>query len=85
MKETKNLLASKPMLTPVFWSGWIEEFDDREILCILRKKYNLDKELTMKRRLLSKEQNKMVCEGLIIQYDIANNKIQMMTATNNWC
>jgi hypothetical protein len=74
------------VLAPVFWGGFIEDLDEDEILCILHKDFNLDKKLTMGRGLLTEQQNKMVCKGLVIRYDLANNKIEFMLSDGkNWC
>jgi hypothetical protein len=92
IKSTKLEVTEKPktdantVLAPVFWGGFIDDLDEDEIICILRKDYNCDKELTMGRGLLTEQQNKMVCKGLVIRYDLANNKIEFMLSDGkNWC
>lgn len=70
-----------------FWNGYIEEINDEEISCLLRKDFNLDKTLTMKRSVLTKQQNEMACIGLFIRYDISNEKIEFMKSgkEGGWC
>ncbi len=71
---------------PVFWDGFIEYLDDNEIICRLSKEMNCDKELTISRGLLTRRQNKMAKEGLIIRYDLVNKKIEFMLSDGeNWC
>lgn len=65
------------------WYGYIDNFTDDVINCILRKDYNLDKELNFGRGLLSKEQNKLICLGLLIKYDIKNHKILLASIDKN--
>lgn len=67
------------------WNGYITDIDDNEITCILRKDYNCDKELEVNREFLTKEQNDMVSMGLIMRFDINEQKIEFMTNDgNNW-
>jgi len=54
------------------WNGYITDIDDKDIICILRKDYNCDKELIVGRDLLTKEQNDMVKVGLIMRFDLAS-------------
>ena len=66
--------------------GWIDAFDDSVIECTLRKDYELDEELTFGRGLLTTEQNKMVCRGLVVRYNKQSNSIQFLLEDGvNWC
>ena len=83
-KKVKNKTNTDD--TSDFWFGFINYIDEDEIICILRKDYNCDKELTMGRGLLTEQQNEMVCMGLVIRFDIMNNKIEFMLEDGeNWC
>lgn len=66
------------MSKPNFWNGYIEEINDEEISCLLRKDFNLDKTLIVKRSVLTKKQNEMLCIGLFLRYGISNEKIEFM-------
>lgn len=61
------------------WRGWIEEINDDEIYCILRKDYHLDKELRFPKKLLTPEQLELLTIGIILQINIGTGKIQFMT------
>ena len=76
---------SKINKTPDFWDGYIEDLDEEVIICRLKRDYNLDKRLTMGRRLLSERQNNMTLLGSVIRYDIINKKIEFMLIDGNWC
>lgn len=66
--------------------GWIYEFDDLNIICILRKDYELDEELTIARNILTDKQNDMVCSGAVIRFDKSTGEIQFMLKDGiNWC
>ena len=58
---------SKINKTPDFWDGYIEDLDEEVIICRLKRDYNLDKRLTMGRRLLSERQNNMTLLGSVIR------------------
>lgn len=72
------------MKTPDFWIGHIEYLDEHEIICRLRKDYNLDKVLTRSRELLTERQNNMAVLGSVIRYDIVNKKIEFMLAQSKY-
>jgi len=70
-----------------FLNGYIEEINDEEISCLLRKDFNLDKTLIVKRSVLTKKQNEMLCIGLFLRYDTSNKKIEFMKSgkKGGWC
>jgi len=66
--------------------GWVVEFDNEWIECLLRKDYELDEELTLERGLLTEEQNKMVSLGQIVRYDKKTKSVQFLLEDGiNWC
>jgi hypothetical protein len=67
------------------WNGYIIEVDEDEIICLLRKDYHEDKELTIGRDLLTEEQNRMIKLGLIMRFDVgAQHTIEFMKEDENW-
>lgn len=67
------------------WNGYITDIDDNEITCILRRDYNLDKELVVGRGLLTKEQDEMASLGLVMRFDIISEKLEFMKEDESWC
>lgn len=68
-----------------FWNGYIIEIDDDQIICLLKKDYNEDKELTIGRDLLTEEQNRMVKLGLIMRFDVEKQyTIEFMKEDGSW-
>lgn len=66
--------------------GWIQSFDDDEIVCLLRKDYELDEELNYGRGLLTPQQNEMVSLGLVLIYNKEKSTIKFMLEDGvNWC
>lgn len=67
------------------WNGYIIEVDEDEIICLLRKDYHEDKELTIGRDLLTEEQNRMIKLGLIMRFDVGTqHTIEFMKEDENW-
>lgn len=62
-----------------FKYGWIDQYDDEVIECILRKDFEIDDELTFGRGLLTESQNKMIRTGLIVRYNKQLNSIQFLS------
>lgn len=67
-----------------YWNGYITDFTEEQINCILQRDFNEDKELTLGRELLSDKQNDLVSNGLLIRYDILNHIIEFRTPDSRW-
>ena len=61
--STKDSKTEKPCtidsVSTFLKCGWVVEFDNEWVECLLRKDCELDEELTLERGLLTEEQNKM--------------------------
>lgn len=76
---------AKKKKQPEYWTGYITKMDDHVIYAILKKDYNLDKELKLGKGLLSIEQNELVVVGRVIKYDVITNEgIQFLTEESKW-
>jgi predicted transport protein len=64
--------------------GYIIDFTETDITCILKKDYELDLELNIMREDLTKEQDKMVRMGQIIKYDISHYEIFFKTKNGEY-
>jgi hypothetical protein len=68
-----------------YWNGYIKSHDNKEVFCILEKDYEISRELTISRDLLTDEQNEMASIGCYVRYDFKTCKIQMMKMSDiNW-
>ena len=62
-----------------YWYGHIFEIRNDEILCILKKDYELNKELIIDKESLTDEQKSMLCIGLAVRYNIPKKHIEFLS------
>lgn len=66
------------------WNGYITDVDNNEIVCVLRRDFNCDKELIAPMGLLTKEQIDMAKIGLVMRFNLNTEKIEFMLENGEW-
>jgi len=85
-KEAQAKPCNIDIVSTFLKCGWVVEFDSEWAECLLRKDYELDEELTLERRLLTAEQNKMISLGQIVRYNKKTKSVQFLLEDGiNWC